>query len=292
MLDFRLKTFMQVCEDMNFTRASEKLGLTQPAVTQQIHFLEDHYGEKLFNYKGKKLTLTGAGKVLLEASYSLYNDEKVLKSKIREASGGKTSLNFGVTRTIGDYCICESLAEYIKENSGTDIKMLVENTEVLLDKMHRGEISFAIVEGYYDKESFDSIIFDNVRFVAVASSKHKFGKKVKKLDDLLDENLIIREEGSGTRAIFERHIAKENMSISDFRSNMEIGGINAILQLLEMDMGISFMYYPAAEKQIKNGILQEIELTDFNVKHKFSFIWERGSIYSSEYEKICKKLAR
>ncbi len=292
MLDFRLKTFMQVCEDMNFTRASEKLGLTQPAVTQQIHFLEDHYGEKLFNYKGKKLTLTRAGKVLLEASHSLCNDEKVLKSKIRDASGGKTSLSFGVTRTIGDYCICESLAEYIKENSGTDIKMLVENTEVLLDKMHRGEISFAIVEGYYDKESFDSIIFDNVRFVAVASSKHKFGKKVKKLDDLLDENLIIREEGSGTRAIFERHIAKENMSISDFRSNMEIGGINAILQLLEMDMGISFMYYPAAEKQIKNGILQEIELTDFNVRYKFSFIWERGSIYSSEYEKICKKLAR
>lgn len=293
MLDFRIRTFIKLCETMNFTKAGEALGLTQPAVSQQIHFLEDYYGEKLFNYKAKKLTLTKAGKILLESSYRLYNDEETLKYRIKEAEGHKKVLNFGVTRTVGDYYIAKNLAAYIRENANTEIKMIVENTEVLLEKMHKGEISFAIVEGYYDKKAFDSILFAEITFIAVAGKDYEFSKANPKcLADLLGENLIVREEGSGTRAILERHLSKENLSIKDFKSSMEIGGINAILKMLELNLGISFMYYPAAEKEIKVGNLQEINLVDFKEKHSFSFIWTKDSIYRDEYQNICKNLQK
>ncbi len=293
MLDFRIRTFIKLCETMNFTKAGEALGLTQPAVSKQIHFLEDYYGEKLFNYKAKKLTLTKAGKILLESSYRLYNDEETLKYRIKEAEGHRKVLNFGVTRTVGDYYIAKNLAAYIRENANTEIKMIVENTEVLLEKMHKGEISFAIVEGYYDKKVFDSILFAEVPFIAVAGKDYEFSKEnPKNLVDLLGENLILREEGSGTRAILERHLSKENLSIKDFKSSMEIGGINAILQMLELNLGISFIYYPAAEREIEIGNLQEIDLVDFKEKHRFSFIWTKDSIYSYEYQNICKNLQK
>ena len=61
MLDFRMETFLAVCRYMNFTRAAEKLNITQPAVSQHIRFLEKHYNTKLFRYEGKKLELTEEG---------------------------------------------------------------------------------------------------------------------------------------------------------------------------------------------------------------------------------------
>ena len=291
MLDFRIKTFMKLCETMNFTKAGEALGLTQPAVSQQIHFLEDYYDDKLFSYQGKKLSLTEAGRILLESAYRFHNDEETLKYRIKAIDVHKKVLNFGVTRTVGDYYIAKNLANYVRNNSNTEIKMLVDNTEVLLEKMYQGEISFAIVEGYYDKKAFDSILFAEVPFIAVASKDYGFIKgRPRYLADLLGENLLVREEGSGTRAILERHLSKENLSIKDFKSSMEIGGINAILQMLELNMGISFMYYPAVEREIEAGKLQEISLVNFKEKHSFSFIWIKDSIYSDEYKNICKNI--
>ena len=70
MLDFRMETFLAVCRYMNFTRAAEKLNITQPAVSQHIRFLEKHYNTKLFRYEGKKLELTEAGEILKNASQS------------------------------------------------------------------------------------------------------------------------------------------------------------------------------------------------------------------------------
>ena len=75
MLDFRMETFLAVCRYMNFTRAAEKLNITQPAVSQHIRFLEKHYNTKLFRYEGKKLELTEAGEILKNASLTMMHDE-------------------------------------------------------------------------------------------------------------------------------------------------------------------------------------------------------------------------
>ena len=78
MLDPRWNTFLAVCETMNYTRAAEQLCLTQPAVTHHIHYLEDHYGCRLFSYEGKVLRLTEAGLRLREFTRSMaYNSQKV-----------------------------------------------------------------------------------------------------------------------------------------------------------------------------------------------------------------------
>ena len=78
MLDPRWNTFLVLCETMNYTRAAEQLCLTQPAVTHHIHYLEDHYGCRLFSYEGKILRLTEAGMRLREFTRSMaYNSKKV-----------------------------------------------------------------------------------------------------------------------------------------------------------------------------------------------------------------------
>ena len=78
MMDFRMETFLCVCEYMNFTRAAEKLGLSQPAVSQHIKYLENEYETELFTRDKKKLKLTASGEILRNALLTMRNDEITL----------------------------------------------------------------------------------------------------------------------------------------------------------------------------------------------------------------------
>ena len=94
MLDFRIDTFLAVCKFMNFTKASQYLNITQPAVSGHIRYLEEYYQVKLFVYSGKKMYLTKEGKILLEVATTLKHDDIFLKNKLKNRSN-KQELIFG-----------------------------------------------------------------------------------------------------------------------------------------------------------------------------------------------------
>ena len=150
MLDFRMDTFLTVCQCMNFTRASEKLNITQPAVSQHIRFLEKHYNTKLFRYEGKKLRLTGAGEILRNASLTMMHDEQSIQDEMRRTEE-EQEIRFGATRTVGDALMGRILENYLKRYPDAKIHMEVENTRDLLSRLDNGEIDFALVEGFFKK---------------------------------------------------------------------------------------------------------------------------------------------
>ena len=127
MLDFRMETFLTVCQFMNFTRASEKLNITQPAVSQHIRFLEEHYHAKLFRYEGRKLKLTEAGEILRNASLTMMHDEQSMQNRMI-AGESSEELYFGATRTIGDVLMGKILKKYMDQYPDARIRMIVENT--------------------------------------------------------------------------------------------------------------------------------------------------------------------
>lgn len=114
MLDFRMETFLSVCDTMNFTRAAEALSLTQPAVSQHIKFLEEQYQTKLFAYKGKKLMLTAAGIILRDAARTMRHDDAYLTKKLRHLDAEPRELCFGATLTVAEFAIPARLACYIR----------------------------------------------------------------------------------------------------------------------------------------------------------------------------------
>ena len=154
MLDFRMETFLAVCRYMNFTRAAEKLNITQPAVSQHIRFLEKHYNTKLFRYEGKKLELTEAGEILKNASLTMMHDETAMQDEMKRA-GESEELRFGATRTVGDVLGGKMIFNYLEMYPNAHIHMIVENTRELLKKLDEGEIDFALVEGFFKKNEYD-----------------------------------------------------------------------------------------------------------------------------------------
>lgn len=290
MLDFRMETFLAVCKYMNFTRAAEALNLTQPAVSQHIKYLEEQYDAPLFIRERKNLALTPAGEILRSALETMRNDENTMKKRMQESLIGRKVLTFGVTRTIGEYAIVPSLARLIQAHPDTDFRIHYGNTQTLLSDLREGTIDFALVEGYFETGPYQTRVYRTEEYIAVASSQHVFAKSIHSLKDLTSERLLLREPGSGTREILTRALALKNMSISEFAHIVEVENIHTIVALLQQDCGISFLYKAAVQQEIAAGTLKQIPLNDFMVMHDFTFIWNKDSVFSREYEAVFQEL--
>lgn len=283
MLDFRMETFLTVCQCMNFTRAAEELNITQPAVSQHVRYLEKHYGTKLFQYEGKKLKLTEAGEMLRNASLTMMHDELSLQSNMQHLTDGYQNIRFGATMTVGEVVMARILERYLVKYPDVKLHMEVANTQELLARLDNGEIDFALVEGFYKKNEYDYLHYSTERYVAVCSPFYPFSKKPEKLEDLFGERLLLREPGSGTREVLERYLDSQNYGTEDFVRTAEIGSLHAIKELTKAGCVITFLYEVAVREELEKRELKVISLRNFGITHDFTFIWRRGSIYADTY---------
>jgi DNA-binding transcriptional LysR family regulator len=289
MLDFRMDTFLAVCEHMNYTRAAESLCITQPAVSQQIHMLEEYYQMKLFEYEGKSLRLTAEGEVLKQATLCAKHDEKHLVEKMHRVRQKRHNVKFGATLTVGEFLLPKRLAKFIEQETDCDINMQVANTHELLEKLNQGEIDFAIVEGYFEKANYESRIFSTENYICVKGRDYDWKEPPSVFADVLTNPIVVREVGSGTREILERFLQEKNYSMSDFKKIIETNNMHAIKQLVASGCGITFLYQIAVEEELETGILEKVDLKDFEVSHEFTFIWQKNSIFQKEYEMMYKR---
>lgn len=285
-----METFLTVCQCMNFTRASEKLNITQPAVSQHIRFLEKHYNTKLFRYEGKKLQLTGAGEILRNASLTMKHDELSIQDEMLKAEDEK-ELRFGATRTVGDALMGNILERYLRKYPEARIHMEVDNTRELLMRLDEGEIDFALVEGFFKKSEYESQVYSVENYIAVCSPDHQFQKEPVSVEDLFQERLLLREQGSGTREVLERYLSAKNLSLADFRKVMEAGSLQTIKELTKAGCGITFLYEVAVRRELADGVLKRIPLEEFHISHEFAFIWRRGSIYADRYRELFRRFS-
>ena len=286
MLDFRIYTFLEVCKYMNFTKAAEALHITQPAVSQHIRYIEEYYQTRLFTFQGKKPVLTETGEYLLHAFTTLSHDQVYLKEQLLSMQKKKPALIFGATLTIGEYVMPRFLIEYQTRHPDTVLTMITANTHELLDRISDGEIGVAIVEGYFDKTQYDYLTFSSEPYIAVAGTPLFEDCRPRSLSELLDQKLIVREPGSGTREILEKHLEARNLSIHDFSGVSEIGNIPALKAVVSAGLGITFLYRSAAEEELKNGILFDVTPENFSITHDFTLIWQKGSMFASRYRTI------
>ena len=292
MLDFRMETFLEACRTLNFTRAAEALNITQPAVTQHIQYLEKYYGTELFEYRNKQLRLTPAGEQLRWAATAMVHDEQKLKRDLQDLENVRQSLRFGATLTIGEYALPARLAKFLHRHPQTDVHMLVDNTQNLLNSLNEGKLDFAVVEGYYTKSEFDSLLWTMEPYICVCSSRHALPPQPLTLSGMFRENLILRNPGSGSREVLERVLGEKGCRFSDFRHIVEIRDLLVIKELVKADCGITFLYQKAVEKELQEGSIQKVRLADFEVYHEFTFLWRKGSIYEAEFHSIFRELCQ
>lgn len=292
MIDYRLETFLNLCETMSYTRTAQQLNITQPTVTQHIQHLEKIYQTPLFSYAHKELALTEKGKLLRRYAISMRANSEQIDKVMREPGKARASLNFGATLTIGEYTMPPILQKYLMAYPETDISMRVNNTRVLLEALQQGQIDFAVIEGNFDRQEYDSLFFMAESFIGVCAAGSPLAKRPVSLGELTSQRLILRERGSGTRNVLETVLFAHNLNTCQFHGLLEISNFQAIKEMVRSGFGVSFMYREAARDALERGRLAEINLINFNVMREFSFVFLRGSVSEKriiEFFEFCRQ---
>ncbi len=271
MLDYRIKTFLQLCDIMNYRRTADLLHMTQPAVTQHIHFLENEYNCKLFIYNGKRLEKTKAAHQLEAYARSVQYSEDALKKEI--ISKPSTELRIGATKTIGEYVINEQIKRFFHNNRYT-LSLIVDNTENLLYLLEHNKLDFALIEGFFDKQKYSYILYRKEPFVGICSKTHPFAKKNVSFEEMFKETLIVREKGSGTRAIFEQILFENNYTLNCFKKQICISSFQLIKELVLTENSISFVYEAVANS---DNDLSSFTFGDICIAREFNYVYLKNT---------------
>lgn len=239
MLDYRIDTFLALCDRMNYRKTADFLHISQPAVTQQIHALEGFYGRKLFAYENRRLVKTEAGRILERYARAA----RLQEQDLRQALECKPieNLRVGATKTIGDYYLKNHIRQYLQDPDH-GLTLIVDNTKHLLHLLEEGELDFAVVEGFFDKTDFDSFLLRREPFVGICRKDHPFAGREVTIAELLEQTILHREAGSGTRAILEQELEGYNESLQRFQRHICISSFAVILDLVKQGFGVSFVY--------------------------------------------------
>lgn len=278
-MDSRLETFLILCETMNYRKAAEVLPLSQPAVTKQIQSLETEFGVELFCYDGRKLSRTKESFLLEEYAISQKYNYNHLKESLQENE--MRILRVGATKTIGEFVIGKRVKNFLKKQTH-NLNLLVDNTENLLDKLCNQKLDFALVEGYFDKRKYGHYFFAREPFVGICSKNHPFAGKNIPLNNLWKEQLFIREEGSGTRQIFEQQLRSLGYFLEQFEKVTTISNFSLIRELVTEGLGITFAY-SAITKEEKEFATFTIENQAIFHEFNFVFLKNTGAEKSVEY---------
>jgi len=280
--DFKIKTFLTLCNTMNFTKAAQQLHITQPAVSQHIKLLQEQLDVQLFNYKGRQLTLTEAGMRLKTFTLSLQQDINRFSNNLQN-SEEQPLLCFGATRTIGEFTLPPLLEKMIANKPQRKLSLYIDNTEILLEMLDTGKIDFAFIEGAFDKTSYSYRLFSHQNFIAIGSKEVQKRYPKAKLEQLFEERLIIREKGSGTRKVLEQILNERGLTTESFSHIDEIGNPNVIKYLVEQDKGISFMYEEGAKEAIKEDKIVKLDIQGWQVIREFNFVYPLYSHYEQQF---------
>ena len=267
----RLATFQVVAKHCSYVRAAEELHFSQPAVSAQIHQLEQSLGVKLFDQIGRKTHLTQAGEELYSYSRKIFSviDETLdTLDALRSPHYGRLSV--GADTTVGSYVIPGWLGKFHQIYPEVDISLEVLNRAALIDALMNNRIDLAVIGNVPDEIPVVIEPFARNELVLIASSTHRLaGLSEIPLAELAKEHFLLREVGSGTRAALEGvfHDAALPLLIS-----MQVGNNSAIKQGVAAGLGVALISRVALTMELETKRLVILDVEGFPILRQWRIV--------------------
>ncbi|MBR3629528.1 MAG: LysR family transcriptional regulator [Oscillospiraceae bacterium] len=246
MLDFRIATFLQLCETRSYTKTAKLLDITQPSVTQHIKYLQKKYNCKLFTYEGKTLHLTPEGEYFRRQAETMTKMSAKVIADLQRISEQLTELRFGFPREFGERTAA-GIVTNLMADQNLHILLETGSTEELLRKLENGQLDAVLCDKYCALPQLASVPAVKVRFGCYAATE--YAATAPSFRRILARTLLLQEDGAGDRAVLSHLLQKKGMSFSDFET-VTCSNSTAVLQkMAASDLGILFGYAPAMEQE-------------------------------------------
>ncbi len=289
MENFRLKVFRTVAEESSFRRAADRLHLSQPAVSQQIHALEEELNATLFDRGKGRIRLTDPGVVLLRYARKgarLAEEARAALDGLRGETTGH--LRIGASMTVTQYILPRMLGAFLEQHPRIEAAVTSGNTEQIVAALAHRQIDLGLIEGpVSSRDVFRQRFFEDRLVLIVGrgypwpeslgagksgSTKSPSLKASIPLEALTRVPLLMRERGSGSRRVVELALRRAGLRLSDLRIAMNLDSIVAIISAVEAGLGSGFVSEWAIQKELKLGTVRVIPVEGLDIRRSMHLI--------------------
>jgi len=266
-----LKYFIVVAEELNITKASKILMMSQPPLSFQMKALEEELGTTLFIRGKRRLTLTQSGELLYKRAKDIISLNERTKDEIISLKEGLSgTISIGLVEGKSIEIASNWISKFIKENPKINFKMINSNTDELIEKMRSGLISLAVITSPFDQTFLNSFKVGEEDMIAIINDDNPLSKKdIINIEDLLNEPLILPSR--------KAHIDKINKWFRKYNKDINIvcESDNCLdsIYLVNRNVGVSIM--PKTDNIKLNSIsFKEINISDKKIE--YHFVWRKG----------------
>jgi len=272
MNDFRLTVFLSVVKNKSFTKASNELHISQPAISQHIKEIERFYNVRLFERKKNTILLTRHGKIFFSYANDIHSKYQELEFEMNLTNQqDKGKLTIGASTTISQYILPPIMAVYMNRFPEIELSLISGNSEQIEEAVYNREVDFGFVEGLIHKKEFNYSVLAKDELVLVTSVKNKTKNEID-LEELKTLPLILRENGSGTLAVLQNILKYHNIKLSDLNILIQLGSSESIKRFVKINNSYAIISIAAIQDELKENKLKIIEIKNMPIDRQFSYI--------------------
>lgn len=270
----QLEILQAVAHCGSFTRASEEVHLTQPAVSMQIKQLESLLGMPLFEHAGKKIILTEAGNEALRSAQFVIRELNGLEQSLASLKGLKGGLLTVSAASTASVFAARLMAMFRSQHPEVHVSLNVVNRETLLQHLVDDVSDLALMGAPPGGYHLIGQPFMENPLVIIAACDHPLaGKNKISFSKLLDEPLVVREPASGTRNALENCFLERGLP---FQPAMEMNKNEAIKQAVEAGLGVGLVSLHTVQAELVSGQLCVLDIEGFPLKRKWYLVQREG----------------
>jgi len=268
----QVEVFLAVAREKSFSLAARKIHLSQPTLSEHVRELEDELGKPLFFRRGRRVTLTEAGRVFEPYAVAVVAGVESARQAIAELDGlGHGALLVGASTTPGLYVLPGIIARFRAQYPGIDLKLQIANSRLIEERVREKELDLGVVGGHMlgrGEECLAAGLLDEL--VLVVAPGHPWARRREIAPArLAGEPLLMREEGSATRQVTERALRQAGIA---FHTTMELDHTEAIKQAVMAGLGAAFVSTHAVRGEVATGRLQALRLRGLRIHRHFHVI--------------------
>ncbi len=268
---WQLEIFCAVVERGSFSAAADALFISQPTVTAHITALEKRLGVKLFDRTTRKVSTTPAGELLYRHAKALLAEHEVALQELNQFKGGLVgSLVFGASTIPGQYLLPAVMARFCQQYPQAKLTMRIGSSRQILNAVLSGELEMGVIGFQPDEPSLQVVPLWNDEIVLIVSLRHPWASRpYVSLEELLTQPFVFREEGSGTRRVFEQFLAQHGLSSRCLTVVAEVGSTEAVKQFVVAGDSVGVVSIRAVECEQGAHQLAVVRLREGRILRQF-----------------------
>ncbi len=254
----QLIIFVAVAEREHLTQAAGALRLTPSAVSASIKALESFYSVVLFDRVGRGIKLTREGRVLLREAKETIARVKATEAVLAELGNLKTGkLDVHASQTIANYWLPPLLLGFSQAYPGISVNLTIGNTTTVAAAVIGGDAELGFIEGTLDEPALSSSVIANDRLVVVAGAGNQHEVRA---EDLMRESWIMREAGSGTRAVLEQALREMGNDPASLNVSLVLPSNEAVLSAVRSGTCVTALSQSIVTPFVENGQLRALDV--------------------------------